>query len=114
MRGSRLMTRRTGLLVVFGLLTSTSVGLWTLFAADLTQPQSRDFEVTRQVTKKLEREHLLRRAIDNEITSRGLGLFLKGLDPLKVYFTKGDVEQFEKRASAQPRGQSEPTTRATG
>jgi carboxyl-terminal processing protease len=42
----------------------------------------------------LKAEHLLRHPLDDEISTRWLDQFLKTLDPMKVYFTQADVDEF--------------------
>ena len=76
-----------------GLLTA---GLWTLWAADLTAPQASDRQVALVVTSLMRREHLSKHPFDDEISQRGLDAFIKGLDPMKVYFYQSDVDGFTK------------------
>ncbi len=62
--------------------------------ADLAGPTPADRQVTLAITALLKREHLLRHPLDDEISSRWLDQFLKTLDPMKVYFTQADVDEF--------------------
>ena len=62
--------------------------------AELQQPQATDRYVTTMVTSLLRREHLSKRPLGDEISRRAMDMFLKQLDPMKVYFHKSDVEEF--------------------
>ena len=52
--------------------------------------------VTRLVSQLMEKEHISRKPIDDTISERSLDMFLRALDPMKVYFQKSDVEEFSK------------------
>ena len=83
-----------GLVLLAGIL---SAGLFHLVvAAPLTEPKSRDRQVTLVVTSLMRREHLSKHALDDEISRRALNEYLKSLDPMKVYFLKSDVQEFER------------------
>lgn len=64
-------------------------------AAELAQPRPADRQVSRAVTNLMKREHLTKHALDDEISQRALGLFLKTLDSRKLYFTAADVAEFD-------------------
>jgi carboxyl-terminal processing protease len=64
--------------------------------AKLTTPRVDDRLVTRAVNKLIKDAHLSKHALDDEISERGLHLFIKMLDNRKLYFTKDDVAEFEK------------------
>ncbi|HTN77079.1 MAG TPA: carboxy terminal-processing peptidase [Pirellulaceae bacterium] len=78
------------------LSTGFGLGLTSLWAIP-TGPQANDRQVTRVVSKLMLDQHLSKHAIDDEISQRGLKLFLKSLDPMKVYFTQGDIDEFMKK-----------------
>jgi carboxyl-terminal processing protease len=81
-----------------------SVLIWTLAAsalispvwADPTAPSASDRQVAKTVMLLLQREHLSRHPLDKEISQRCFKLFLKELDPLKLYFYQSDVDAFAK------------------
>jgi len=52
--------------------------------------------VARIVSNMLQVDHLIHRAPDDVASERGLDLFLKQLDPMKLYFLQSDVAEFEK------------------
>ena len=79
------------------LIGGTSVGLWKLLAEDLNAPSAQDRHVTRIVTDLLQREHISKQEIDDEIAQRGLNMFLRSLDPMKLYFNQSDVDEFKQK-----------------
>jgi carboxyl-terminal processing protease len=66
-------------------------------AAELTAPSASDRTVTRMVTMLMKREHLTKHPLDDEISRRGLDLFIKSLDGMKLYFYQSDIDEFNQR-----------------
>src|SRR6478736_2636079 len=64
---------------------------------EMTGPTANDRTVTRLVAMMMKREHLTKHPLDDEISRRGLDLFLKSLDSRKLYFYQSDVDEFNKR-----------------
>lgn len=64
--------------------------------AELQKPPEQDRHVTMIVTSLLNEEHLSKRPLGNEVSRRAMDMFLKHLDPMKVYFYKSDVDEFSK------------------
>ena len=64
--------------------------------AELQAPPEADHHVTKIVTSLLRDEHLSKRPLGDEISRRAMDMFLKHLDPMKVYFFKSDVDEFSK------------------
>jgi carboxyl-terminal processing protease len=62
--------------------------------AELTGPSANDRNVTKIVSSLMRREHLSKHALDDEISRRGLDLFLKSLDSMKLYFYQSDIDEF--------------------
>jgi carboxyl-terminal processing protease len=60
-------------------------------------PSVSDRNVTRAVTFLMKREHLSKHPLDDEISRRGLDLFLKNLDNMKLYFYQADVDEFNQK-----------------
>lgn len=85
--------------MVLGLTIASAVsaGLLTLFAAPATAPQPSDRQVTLMVTALMRKDHISKHPFDDEISHRGFDIFLKSLDPLKLYFNQSDVDEFAKR-----------------
>jgi len=66
----------------------------------LAKPGPNDRQITLAVKSYLEREHFLRRPLDDEIARRWFGIFLEALDPMKIYFIQSDIDAFmQKRDS---------------
>ena len=63
-------------------------------------PGPNDRQITLAVKSYLEREHFLRKPIDDEIAARWFDTFLSALDPLKIYFLQSDVDSFAERKSS--------------
>ena len=61
---------------------------------EVAAPKAVDRVITNAVTGLLEREHLTRHKLDNEISHRWMTNYLKMLDPRKVFFTQADVDEF--------------------
>ena len=69
-----------------------------IVGAQAPVPTNEDQEIARTVVDLLERGHMARPVIDDEIAVKWCDNFLKDLDPQKYYFLKGDVEEFKKSA----------------
>ncbi len=65
--------------------------------ADPTAPQVADRQISVAVSALLKQQHLSRHPLDDEISQRAMKMFLKTLDPMKVYFTQTDVDNFSRR-----------------
>lgn len=70
------------------------VGLGGTAYGDPTAPAPRDHRIALSVAVLLEKDHLLRRPLDDEISRRSLKSFLKMLDPIKIYFYQSDIDEF--------------------
>ena len=72
----------------------------TTFAQQANVDQS-DFEASQAdrqvsllVSRLMQKDHLSRRQLDDNISRRAFDMFTRALDPMKVYFTQSDVDQF--------------------
>jgi carboxyl-terminal processing protease len=81
-----------GALVVAAVVSALGTRTW----ADPTAPSADDRQVAKAVTWLLQKEHLLRKPLDKELSQRCLKQFLKALDPWKVYFYQSDVDAMMK------------------
>ena len=63
-------------------------------------PGPNDRQITLAVKSYLEREHFLRKPIDDEIASRWFDTFLAAIDPLKIYFMQSDVDSFSEKKTS--------------
>src|SRR5271157_5472751 len=61
-------------------------------------PTNEDQETAKTVVDLLERGHMARPVIDDEIAVKWCNNFLKDLDPQKFYFLKADIAEFQKEA----------------
>jgi carboxyl-terminal processing protease len=82
-------------LVMCSLVAGAAVLVRDDRAAEIKGPQANDRYVAMAVTRKLIEEHLTRHPLDQEISQRCFKGFLKSLDPMKLYFTRDDFNQFE-------------------
>ena len=84
------------LCVAFSIAFGGFLGIATQgLQAELTGPDSKQRNVTYLVAKLMLQEHLSKRPIDDQISDRALKMYLKMLDPMKIYFQKSDVEEFK-------------------
>jgi len=105
MRGKFSLWQRSILVLSSWALSAAMAGLGTALvpvhsvgAADvkLGTPRANDRQIARMVTSLIKREHLSKHPLDDEISQRGLHLFIKALDNRKLYFTQADIAEFEK------------------
>jgi carboxyl-terminal processing protease len=84
-------------LVAVALLVTLS-SLWpdAVAADELKKPTARDIRIAKMVSELMQKQHLSTRKLDDEISTRAFDLFIKRLDPIKVYFNKSDIEEFSK------------------
>jgi carboxyl-terminal processing protease len=69
-----------------------------IVGAQAPVPQPEDQETAKIVVELLERGHMARPVIDDEIAVKWDDNFLKDLDHQKIYFLKSDVAEFRKEA----------------
>lgn len=95
-----LLARRRTFAVLFVVLFLAGAGLRSLWSATPTEPRPSDREVTSSVLALMEK-HISKHPLDDEISRRGFDQFLSsrggGLDPMKLYFYRSDIEEFAKR-----------------
>ncbi len=90
--------------ILFSCLTFSFVisGLLvTDLAADDTetfgQPSRSEKTVSRLIAKLMQRDHLSRKPLDDKISQRAFDMYIKMLDPMKVYFLQSDVDEFSSK-----------------
>ncbi len=66
-------------------------------AAGAPQPGPNDRHIAVAVRRHLEREHFLKRPIDDEIARLWFDAFIESLDPWKLYFLESDIDEFRRR-----------------
>lgn len=77
-------------LAAFGLSLASTAG------ARPTQPSRQDHTIAISVAAKMQRDHLTGQRLDDTISERCLKTFTKDLDPLKLFFTQGDIDEFNR------------------
>ncbi len=85
----------------------------TSVSSGALKPTTRDKEIANYFSRLLEVRHISKQKIDQGVSERGFGLFLKAIDPTKIYFTQADVDEFtaaysKTMASELKRGNVEP------
>jgi carboxyl-terminal processing protease len=60
------------------------------------KPGEQDSLVSRLVMQLLPKRHISGRKVDDEISARALDIYLKALDPMKLYFEQADIDEFAK------------------
>jgi carboxyl-terminal processing protease len=92
-RFNSILRRPLLLLLACVVVATTSIGILSLPAADLTAT-GEDRQITFIVSRLLRRDHLSKHPIDDQISRRSIKTFLKNLDPMKVYFYQSDIDEF--------------------
>lgn len=62
----------------------------------LGEPPARDGRVARLIAALMPRNHISAQRLNDTISERALQLYIKSLDPLKLYFYQSDIDEFEK------------------
>lgn len=60
----------------------------------LAQPSHQDSMIARLIATLMPRNHISSQGLNDTISQRALTLFLKSLDPLKLYFYQSDIDEF--------------------
>ena len=63
-------------------------------AQEYGKPTPNSKRVARIVSQLMD-QHLSNRKLNDDISERALDMYLKNLDPQKVYFLKSDIEEFK-------------------
>ena len=98
-----LHSHRTVLLLVFALLLSAllfNAGTWQGTAQDVSEsllplrPEPRERVVAQSFVHELERRHISQRVLDRELSKEAFRLYIKALDPRKLFFYQSDIDEF--------------------
>jgi carboxyl-terminal processing protease len=89
-------------LAIAGILSCCAALLHQASAADpknppveeMTGARAMDRQIIRTVANIMDRDHLSKHPLDDEISERAFNIFLKSLDPLKLYFLQSDIDSF--------------------
>jgi len=74
------------------------LGVCVPACADPVGPGARDRQIARTVSFLLGRDHVSKHKLDAEMSRRALTVYLKSLDPMKLYFNQSDVDAFNTKA----------------
>ncbi len=80
------------------LATAEKVQPATLKAIELAQPSARDSLVARLVASLMPKNHISSSKLNDTISERAMNLFIDSLDPLKLYFLKSDIAEFQTKS----------------
>ncbi len=61
---------------------------------DMTSTRPMDRQIVRTVADIMDKQHLSKHPLDDEISQRAFDQILRSLDPLKLYFLQQDVDEF--------------------
>ncbi len=88
-----------GFVALAAILVVSVIAGWRPLAADIMEEQTSHRHVELAVSNLLRKEHISRRPIDDTISKRAFDLYIKRLDPLKAFFLKSDMEEFQPYAT---------------
>ena len=63
-------------------------------ALEVDEPNAQDRQIVRTIAKRMKLFHLSNQDMDDEISKKGFQLYLKSLDPSKMYFYQSDIDEF--------------------
>lgn len=96
-RASRLWSRLTTCsLMTISMLFFTTATVDVVRAQDDLSPTRNDRRVSKIVATLMQRDHLSARELDDTISKRAFDMYIKSLDPMKVYFYQSDIDEFGK------------------
>ncbi len=79
-------------------VTTFALGLLLLAGGTICAQQFEqtpdDKEAARSLCQMIEASHISRKKIDDEISKKTLKRYLESVDPLKLYFTEADIDEF--------------------
>ncbi|MEM9588852.1 MAG: carboxy terminal-processing peptidase [Planctomycetota bacterium] len=66
-------------------------------ALEVASPSGKDATIARVVSQLMPRDHISAERLNDKHGQRALELFVKSLDPLKLYFYQSDIDEFNQR-----------------
>lgn len=70
-------------------------------APAVVEPPANAAAIVKNVARLLPERHLSKRPLDAEIAERWLKLMVREWDPSKMYFTRGDIDEFQRKLDGQ-------------
>ena len=61
------------------------------------KPSRSEKTVSQIIAKLMQRDHLSRKPLDDKISQRAFDMYIKTLDPMKVYFLQSDIDEFSSK-----------------
>ncbi len=106
------LQRQQGLLRFTAVLLATMIAIPTTFAQPAAAPPQIDAEVAaapvvlpkptnehrtiaRLIARLMPQHHISSQGLNDTISERALTLYLKSLDPMKLYFYQSDIDEFQ-------------------
>ena len=77
-----------------GLLLLSAATAPVVHAQSPDKPRSIDARVAIIVTQLIDNDHMSKHPLDDEISERAIQQFIEGLDDMKRFFTKADIDEF--------------------
>ncbi|MCD8540264.1 MAG: PDZ domain-containing protein [Leadbetterella sp.] len=84
------------LIIILGLISSLSRGQVPHYGYDTLRPDSVQYEIQTRVTEFLDNYHFNKFQLDDSLSSHVWDNYLSNIDGGKLYFTKPEIEGFEK------------------
>jgi carboxyl-terminal processing protease len=81
---------------VFAAVGAITLSAWVAHTQD-RKPSDTDAQVAQMMVELLERGHITRHKLDDDMAARWFDAFLRELDPTKIYFLQGDIDEFTRQ-----------------
>lgn len=88
------LVKTTPFLIAIGILVQMATGQHESSEEVFGQPSEHDRQVSRLVSRLMQKDHLSKRDLDDTISKRAFDIFVRALDPMKVYFMQSDIDSF--------------------
>ncbi len=92
--GSRLRRKALAPALIFVLTTIFCVQPLMAFNNDDFGKPRREFSSAAKLIGQFMRRHLSNRRLNDEIAKRAMNMYIKNLDPMKMYFVQSDIDEF--------------------
>ena len=89
---------RRPVLSVLLLLSAVICTPLAIRALEVDEPNAQDRQIVRTIAKRMKLFHLSNQDMDDDISKKGFQLYLKSLDPSKMYFYQSDIDEFSASA----------------
>ena len=89
---------RRPVLSVLLLLSAVICTPLAIRALEVDEPNAQDRQIVRTIAKRMKLFHLSNQDMDDDISKKGFHLYLKSLDPSKMYFYQSDIDEFSASA----------------